>query len=354
MNKSSRRRFLKDTSLAMAAALIGTQLAATPSARAEASSEARAPRVPDREDAPARPRSRVALPCRVAIARGTPDDTKSAAREAIELAGGFTEAVSGARQVLIKPNLTIPALPESAICTDVGVVEAVIELLGEADCNNIVVAEGPGDDPKRQAFAVTGYSEAMSRLGVRVVDLNFEKTRTVPVPRGLAYQKLDIPEIVLQSDVVIDVAKLKTHNEALVTLGAKNLFGVPPVSHYNYNTGPRPRAEFHAKGLHKVIRDICSVVPIAYTIIDGVLAMEGDGPASGTPVPAGIVIAGQNLLATDVVACHTMGVDPREVAHLTYLYDSGFGPLDLDQIELAGEPLEEVARRFRRPGEPVG
>lgn len=290
-------------------------------------------------------------PYRVGLAHGPKGAAKFIARRAIIRSGGLPCNIGRTARVVIKPNLTVPAPPGNAICTDIGIVEAVVELLHERGVNDIVVADGSGDDPERQNFQVSGYEEGMARLGVRVVDLNYQPTRLTPVPNGLVYQSLEIPEIILNADAVIDIAKLKTHNEALVTLGAKNLFGVPPAS--LYNLGGRARQEFHQKGVHKVIHDICSVVPTAYTVIDGVLAMEGNGPIRGTPVEAGLVIAGANLVATDAIGCYLMQIDPREVEHLVYLHQSGFGPLDLDEIEVIGEELKEVSLPFQRPGQGV-
>jgi uncharacterized protein (DUF362 family) len=284
---------------------------------------------------------------------GSPEDTKEATRRAIMMAGGFFQAVvprgaqAGARRAFIKPNLTVPAPPGSAICTDIGVVVAVIELLREAGIKDIVVGDGSGDDPEGMTFITSGYDVAMERLGVRLVNLNDEPARSVPVPGGLAYQTLDIPEIVLASDVVIDVAKMKTHNEALVTLGAKNLVGVPPVSHYNL--GLVARQDFHAKAIHKVIHDIHRVVPVTYTVIDGILAMEGEGPLRGEPVPMGVVLAGANVVAVDVVACHLMQIAPQEVDHLVYLSRAGLGPLDIGDIEIVGASLEAASRPFQKP-----
>ncbi len=284
---------------------------------------------------------------RVAVAKGELNDTKATAKRAIEMAGSFRQVLAGARRVLVKPNLTVPGAPGSAICTDLGVAEAVIELLREAGVPEIIVAEGPGDDPERKVFAVTGYDSLPARYGVRLLDLNQEPTRTVSVPGGMAFSEMDIPEVVLDADVFIDIANLKTHTATLATLCAKNLFGVPPTARYGF--GGHPRREFHQRGVHKVIHDLNRIVPVAYCVIDGTLGMEGNGPIKGTPVPMGVVVAGQNLLATDTVGCHLMKIDPHEVDHLVYLHDAGLGPLDIAAIEVVGEPVEGTARAFQRP-----
>jgi uncharacterized protein (DUF362 family) len=113
--------------------------------------------------------------------------------------------------------------------------------------------------------------------------------------------------------------------------------------------GGYPRREFHQRGVHKVIHDINRVVPSAYCVVDGTLAMEGNGPIKGDPVEAGLVVAGRNLLSVDTVGCHLMGIDPRQVDHLVYLASAGVGPIDLSDIEVVGEALDKVALRFKRP-----
>ncbi|MCL4533955.1 MAG: DUF362 domain-containing protein [Bacteroidetes bacterium] len=284
---------------------------------------------------------------RVAVARVEGGDIKGTTKRAIQMAGGWDEALRGARRVLIKPNLTVPSVPGSAVCTDIGVTEGVIELLQEAGVRQITVAEGPGDDPERKVFRVTGYDSLPARYGVKLLDLNLERTRRVAVPDGRAFDELEIPRVVLDADAVIDIANLKTHSAALATLCSKNLFGVPPTP--RYGLGSYPRKEFHQRGIHKVIHDINRVVPIAYCVVDGTLAMEGDGPIKGEPVPMGLVIAGRNRLAVDTVGCHLMRIDPREVDHLVYMAEAGMGPIDLSAIDLAGVSLESVARAFKRP-----
>ncbi len=284
---------------------------------------------------------------RVGIAKGDLSNTKAIARRAIDVAGGFAEAISGARTVLVKPNLTVPGAPGSAICTDLGVTEAVLQLLKEAGIPRIIVADGPGDDPGNEVFATTGYDRLPAKWGVDLLDLNLQPTRTVPVPGGRAYRELDIPEVVLDADAIINIANLKTHTASLATLCAKNLFGLPPTARYGY--GSHPRREFHHKGVHKVIHDLNRVARMAYCIIDGTLGMEGNGPIKGEPVRLGVVVAGRNLLAVDTVGCHIMGIDPREVDHLAYLAEAGYGPIDISAVDLSGDPLDSVIRPFARP-----
>jgi uncharacterized protein (DUF362 family) len=106
------------------------------------------------------------------------------------------------------------------------------------------------------------------------------------------------------------------------------------------------KGKYHLKGISKVIADINSVIKPALTVIDGFVAMEGNGPVSGDPVKMDLIIAGKDVVATDATACRVMGFDPHEVAHIRMAYEKGLG--EIDDIEIVGETLSRVSRTFKR------
>ena len=148
---------------------------------------------------------------------------------------------------------------------------------------------------------------------------------------------ITVPRIVTES-AIISAAKLKTHVNTGVTLGMKNMFGLLP---------DKFKAKYHAMGISRVIVDINTVLKPALTVIDGFVAMEGKGPVDGTPVPMGIIIAGKDVVATDVVACGVMGIDPHSILHIRRALEKGLG--SIDGIQILGEKIENVTRTFRRP-----
>jgi uncharacterized protein (DUF362 family) len=135
---------------------------------------------------------------------------------------------------------------------------------------------------------------------------------------------------------IISVPKLKLHGGARVTLGLKNMMGVMT-----------PKGSMHDGRLSKNIADLSSIVKPSLTVIDGIIAGEGH-ETSGNPVKMDLVIAGMDPVAVDAVGASVMGVSPETVKHLRYAEEKGLGTLDLDQIEVVGESIEAVKKRFRR------
>jgi uncharacterized protein (DUF362 family) len=88
---------------------------------------------------------------------------------------------------------------------------------------------------------------------------------------------------------------------------------------------------------------------VGLVVIDASMAMEGNGPSDGTMVPMETIIAGTNPLATDMMSAHLMGFNPSEVPTFTWAHKAGLRPERLDEIEIRGESVESVRRRFARP-----
>jgi uncharacterized protein (DUF362 family) len=275
---------------------------------------------------------------RVAIAgRGEP---REILRRALETEGSFASLASRASRVFVKPNVTYPRPSGVGAVTDARVLEALLEALRDAGAGRIVVGDGPGKSSAFDGFEAAGYSSFAARYDVAFVDLNRARTRPVEVPAARAFDRLEIPAVVLDADMLITVSPLKTHRDGLLTLNAKNLFGIPPTRFYG-----APRAIMHLRGVDETVHDICRAAPVDYAIADATTVMEL-GVARGRAVPVGAVVAGANLVATDAVSARLIGRDPREGPYLVYLHEDGEGPLDMDAIDLAGDPLDELAVRL--------
>ena len=83
------------------------------------------------------------------------------------------------------------------------------------------------------------------------------------------------------------------------------------------------------------------------TVIDGYEGMEGNGPASGTPVPTRVAIASADYIAADRVGLEVMGIDPKWIGYLNVCGQFGLGQFDLDKIEVRGEKMAAVRRKYR-------
>lgn len=188
-------------------------------------------------------------------------------------------------------------------------------------------------------FEVYGYGE-LEEIDpkVRLCDLNTQETVEKPVPRAKRMKSREVPKVLEEADVVISVPVMKTHFAAVVSLGVKNLQGcMPPLEKYMT----------HFFGLWQNLVNIHYLVKPRLTVLDALVGQEGFGPVQGEPKPMGLIIVGENPVAVDSVAMRIMGLDPKDspAVHLAYL--QGLGPLDPEDIEVLGTPIEEVRSPFR-------
>jgi uncharacterized protein (DUF362 family) len=173
------------------------------------------------------------------------------------------------------------------------------------------------------------------RWNVKLVDLNGDTFVEVQPPNPLALRRVRVARTALESTIV-SVPKLKVHRLATVTLGLKNMMGALAS-----------KGSMHNGRLNENIADLASVLRPSLTVIDGIIA--GEGHETGrSPVEMGLVIAGTDPVAVDAVGAAVMGVPPTEVKHLVLAERKGLGTCRLEEIEIIGEPIEKVRRKFRR------
>jgi len=274
---------------------------------------------------------------RVAIVRG-PRSHETVYR-AIDLAGGIKDATQKASRILIKVNFISTKTYETGATTDPLVVEALIRKSREFADEVFVVESDASTTNADKACRATGMLQVCEDNGVKFINLRREKERVkLEIPDPEVLHTITVPKIVLDS-AVIDAAKLKTHSETGVTLGMKNLFGLLPE---------KMKFKYHLRNISKVIVDINTVIKPKFTIIDGFYALEGPGPVSGNPVKMDLIMAGKDILAVDATACRVMGIDPFEVYHIRRAYEKGLGEIMQDRIQIMGNSIDEVARKFRR------
>jgi uncharacterized protein (DUF362 family) len=249
----------------------------------------------------------------------------------------YKSALAGYNQVIVKVNFITDKTWDTGATTDPIVVEAIIRKLKELPVKIYVGESDATMTSADKAFEKTGMAEMCQRNGVECLNLRHLKDKVkLAIPNGEALKSITVPRLVTES-AVISAAKLKTHMSTGVTLGMKNMFGLLP---------DKFKAKYHAKGISKVIVDINTVLKPALTVIDGFVGMEGKGPVDGTPVPMGIVIAGKDVVATDATGCRIMGIDPHGIAHIRKAQEKALGTID--NIQVIGEKLEDVARPFKR------
>jgi len=267
---------------------------------------------------------------KVAIVKGTtPLDMTVKALEMVNA----DKVLSKQKPILIKPNYINASHPSTGITTDSRVIEGMVKFLKQHNTKDAIIGEGSGFADTLEAFRVAGVDAVAERWKVKMVNLNKDDFIEVVPKNPLALKKVKIAKTVLES-TIISVPKLKPHRLAGVTLSLKNMIGVVT-----------PKGSIHNHLSQKII-DLVSVVKPSVAVIDGIIAGEGH-ETSGNPVEMNLVIAGTDPVAVDAVGAAVMGIPPESVKHLLLAEDAGLGTCQLEQIEILGEPIEKVKRKFK-------
>jgi uncharacterized protein (DUF362 family)/Pyruvate/2-oxoacid:ferredoxin oxidoreductase delta subunit len=209
-------------------------------------------------------------------------------------------------RVLIKPNLLAPSSPDKAMLTHPLIVKATVEYVNQKGVRP-QLSDSPAMGTFEKVLKESGIQSALNGLDLECRE--FKRSRIIDVGKPL--NKIEIAEDALNADVVINLPKLKTHTHMLLTLGVKNLFGCivgmkKPEWHL--------RAGIDREMFARLLITIYQNINPAITIIDGILAMEGQGPGrSGTPKELGIILASDDAIALDMTICGMLGIVPDEM-----------------------------------------
>ena len=240
-------------------------------------------------------------------------------------------------KVLIKPNFLLPAAQEKAVTTHPLVIKAVAEYaLGKGA--RVQISDSPATGSFKKILEKGGYNKAFADINIEFKEF----TASAKVDIGEPFGKIDMARDALEADVVINLAKLKTHSQMLLTLGVKNMFGC--IIGFN-------KPEWHLRiGVDrqmfaKLLVQICKAVNPSITVIDGILAMEGQGPGKGgTPRRLGILAGGRDVLAVDKAVCNMLGVNPDAILTNATAREMG---LARDGINICGD--FDMINNFRLP-----
>jgi uncharacterized protein (DUF362 family) len=152
-------------------------------------------------------------------------------------------------------------------------------------------------------------------------------------------------------DLLCSVPMMKTHQLATVTLGMKNLVGLFPGTVYQSVRGHMHdvASKVEPTAASAVVVDMVRANKLGLVVVDGSMAMEGNGPSTGPLVKMDVIVAGTNPVATDMVAASVMGFAPGDVPTFDWANKAGLKPTSVDEIEVRGEPIEKIRRAFARP-----
>ena len=273
----------------------------------------------------------------------------AAVRKGVELLGGIGAFVKPEEKILLKPNLLSGALPQKAITTHPAVFSAAVKLLRDAGYEHLSYGDSPGNPASSpdKAAAAAGIAEAAKQWGIEKAD--FDTGSVVRFPEGKTARSFYLCKGVQEADAVISLCKMKTHALERITGGMKNLYGCicgvkKAAGHAQY-----PSSETFAD----MLADLNRCVHPRLHIMDGIVAMEGNGPTSGVPRAMNVMLFSADPVAMDAVFCALIGLDPATVPPCVSGERAGVGTMQADRIRIL-TPAGEItcAEAFAQYGQP--
>ncbi len=251
--------------------------------------------------------------------------------------GHLNNYIKKGERTLLKVNLLIASIPSKAVVTNPLLVkktaEAVIKTGGEP-----YIGDSPsGQFTKRRlkrVYEKAGLVKISKELGI---ELNFDtEVKKVSIPHGKRLKKVPICDFILNADKIISLPKIKTHSYQIMTLALKHMYGaVPGLTKAKYHSTNIRRTSFA-----DMLLDLHSVVKANLIIMDGIVGMQGQGPASGIPVNIGVILAAENAIAMDIAVCKILGIEPVGVPVLKRAKVRGLWPKEIIYPQLTPDDVK--------------
>lgn len=259
-------------------------------------------------------------------------EVSEAVARGLDLLGGVETFVrEQGEHLLLKPNLLVGTAPDNCVTTHPEVFRAVASYLGSAGAH-LAYGDSPGFGNPEGVARRAGLAEVADELGIPFAD--FSDGKQVPFPEGDLIKTWFIANGALEADAIVSLPKMKTHGLSRVTGAVKNQFGCVP--------GMR-KGEFHARmsdvnRFSRMLVDLNRLLAPRLYVMDGIVAMEGNGPRSGDPRPMNVLLLSTDPVALDATMCHLMQLDISLVD--TVIVGQEFGLGSHEDIEYVGDSLE--------------
>jgi len=256
--------------------------------------------------------------------------------------GGMEAFVRPGGRVLIKPNLVSPYPPEAAVCTHPEIVRAVGALVLRAG-GHLFLGDSPGVASMRRVLDKSEISKVILELGIKTVP--FTRPVKVPVPGNGIRRHVFLAGEALGFDLIINLPRFKTHSRMLLTLSVKNMFGTVVGTE---------KAGWHLKAgeteaFADLLLDVCLAASPGLSILDGIVAMEGNGPSSGDPFSLGLLFASPSPLALDRVAGEIAGVPAERHPILMRALERNLHGAGRKDFQIIGPDIHEITHPVALP-----
>jgi uncharacterized protein (DUF362 family)/NAD-dependent dihydropyrimidine dehydrogenase PreA subunit len=281
----------------------------------------------------------VAAPAKVAVvecADYNEERVLRSLRQGIDLLGGIACFAHPGEKILLKPNILIGAAPEKHVTTHPSLFKAMGELCLEMGAR-ISFGDSPGFGSPQGAAAKSGLAAVARKLGMEQAD--FVTPAQVSFKEALIAKQLVLARGALETDGIISLAKMKTHGFMRITGAIKNQFGcVPGIRKGEFHV-KMPRAEHFAS----MLVDINRFLKARLYVLDGIVAMEGNGPGSGLPRKMKVLLLSRDPVALDAVFCQLIHLPAQYVPTMKPAAESGLGTCTAEEIEICGAGLSPLA-----------
>lgn len=253
-----------------------------------------------------------------------------AVKRALELLGGAESIIEPDEKILLKPNMLAADPPEKCSATHPAVFSAVARLLSEAGAN-LTYGDSPAFHSPLSAAKKIGIAAVADSLDIPLAD--FVGGEDVFYEEALQNKKLFIAKGVLEADGIVSLPKLKTHGFQKMTGSIKNQFGCVPG---------KLKGEMHVKlpsaiDFSKMLVDLNRYVNPRLYVMDGIMAMQGNGPRGGTPFPMNLIMVSSDPVALDATVCRLIDLEPAYVPTTKIGQEVGMGTYLEENIELVGD-----------------
>lgn len=240
--------------------------------------------------------------------------------------GGIKQFVKPNQTVLVKPNIGWDAPPERGANTNPELVARIIEQCKMAGAKTVYVFDNPVAEWTR-SYKLSGIEDAVKKAGGMIVSGKSEGYyHNVTIPKGVKLKSAKVHELVLESDVFINVPVLKNHNGSTLTISMKNLMGVVWDRQY-----------WHSNDLHQCIADFATFCKPDLNIVDAFRVMKRNGPRGvsvADVVTMKYQLMGTDMVAVDAAATKLFGMEPKQIRHLTLAETMGVGKSNIDAMKV--------------------
>lgn len=278
-------------------------------------------------------------------------EVKSAINRGIDLLGGIDLFIKEGDKILLKPNLLASESAEKSVTTHPIVFEAIISILQEIkekkNIKKISYGDSPGIGKGISVAQKSGISEVAEKLNIEYAD--FDEPIGISFNEGIKEKSFTIAKPILEADTIISLPKLKSHALTIMTGAVKNQFGCIP--------GFR-KAEYHLKlpdfdDFSTMLLDLNKLINPKLYIMDGIMAMEGNGPRSGNPKKLNVLLLSSDAIALDYVASQIISFDYNLIPTIKMGFKLGFS--NKENIEIVGDNIESVkVNDFKKPHKRIG